>query len=179
MKLKKLLTGATALTMTVLLLSACGSNDTKDSTSTDSSSSEVAKDSSSDSKESTTDGDLVDGTYKLEQKNYKNGYRVVFDIVVKDGKIVESNYDSVNEAGESKVDDTEYNESMKAKSGTDAATYIPELNKELVEKQNADDVEVVTGATHSSDDFKEYAAKLIEAAKKGDHDTIEIDNKVD
>ncbi len=53
---------------------------------------------------------LQDGTYHLEEKNYKNDYRAVFEMVVKDGKIAESKYDNVNEDGESKTEDAEYNE---------------------------------------------------------------------
>ena len=34
---------------------------------------------------------LQDGTYSLKEKNDKNGYHVDFSIVVKDGKITESN----------------------------------------------------------------------------------------
>lgn len=180
MKLKKLLTGAAALTMTVLLLSACGSDKKDDASDTSTSTSETTKESSKkDKDEAKSDAKLVDGTYKLEEKNYKNGYRVVFDIVVKDGKIVESNYDNVNEKGETKKDDEEYNKNMKDKSGTDPKEFIEKLNEELVKTQNPADVEVVTGATHSSDTFKEYAEKLFEAAEKGDTKTIEIDNKVD
>lgn len=179
MKLKKLLTGAAALTMTVLLLSACGS-DKKDDGDTSTSTSETTKESSKEDKdEAKSDAKLVDGTYKLEEKNYSHGYRVVFTIEVKDGKIVESDYDYVNEKGESKKDDAEYNKSMQDKSGTAPEKYIPELNEELVKTQNPADVEVVTGATHSSDAFKEYAQKLIDAAEKGDTKTIEIDNKAE
>lgn len=180
MKLKKLLTGAAALTMTVLLLSACGS-DKKDDGDTSTSTSETTKESSTDESKDKTASDvkLEDGTYKLEEKNYSHGYRVVFTIEVKDGKIVESDYDYVNEKGESKKDDAEYNKSMQDKSGTAPEKYIPELNEELVKTQNPADVEVVTGATHSSDAFKEYAQKLIDAAEKGDTKTIEIDNKTE
>lgn len=62
-------------------------------------------------------GDLKDGTYKLEEKNEKNGYRAVFEMTVKDGKITESKYDNINADNKSKTEDTKYEESMKAKSG--------------------------------------------------------------
>ncbi|HGF7712674.1 TPA: FMN-binding protein, partial [Enterococcus faecium] len=83
----------------------------------------------------------------------------------------------------SKQDDTEYNENMKAKSGTEPKTYIPTLNDEFVKAMGEEDgspadVEVVTGATHSSHSFIMYAQQLVNAAEKGDTQTIEVDNIV-
>lgn len=126
---------------------------------------------------------LKDGTYTLEEKNYSHNYRVVFSITVKDGKLTESNYDYINKDGKSKQDDEEYNKSMQEKTGTAPKTFIPQLNEELVKAMNGEDpsvdkVEVVTGATHSSDSFKIYAAQLINAAQKGDTAKIEVDNIV-
>lgn len=72
---------------------------------------------------------------------------------------------------------------MKEKSGTAPETYIPELNEELVKVMSEEDgspadVEVVTGATHSSHSFIMYGQQLINAAEKGDTTTIEVDNIV-
>lgn len=181
MKIKKLVSGVTMLALATVLLAACGgdkADDTKTSSSTKESSSVVAKESSTE-ESSMTIGELKDGEYKLEEKNYNNGYRVVFTIVVKDGKITESNYDNVNEDGKSKVEDAEYNKKMEEVAKTSPEKYIPELNKELLEKQNPSDIDTITGATHSTDSFKEYAKQLIEAAEKGDTKTIEIDNQVE
>lgn len=128
-------------------------------------------------------GELKDGTYTLEETNYKNDYRVVFSIVVKDGQVVESNYDNVNEAGESKVDNAEYNEMMKEKVGIAPETFIPEFNKIFVEEMKAEDgaptnLDVVSGATHSFDAFVIYAQQLLNAAQNGNTETITIDNQV-
>lgn len=176
MKMKKILTGFTTLALATVLLAACGSNDKKETKESSAESSKVVE-SSSEAKapKKVAGADLKDGTYKLEEKNYSHGYRTVFTIEVKDGKIVKSDFNSVNEQGKSKVDDADYNKNMKAKSGTDPKTYIPKLNEELVKDQNAQ-VAVVTGATHSSDDFQNYAQQLIQAAQAGDTKTIEIDN---
>ncbi len=40
---------------------------------------------------------------------------------------------------------------MKAKAGTSPEEFIPEFNEQLVAAQSASGVEVVTGATHSSE----------------------------
>ena len=98
-------------------------------------------------------GKMKDGTYTLEEKNYFNGYRVTFSITVKDGKITESNYDNVNKDGKSKTQDTKYEANMKKVNKVGPKEYIPELNKSLVAKQSPAKVDVVSGATHSSDTF--------------------------
>ena len=175
MKKKKLISGLAILAMSSLLLVACKSDDQKEAEKTDATQETVAKDkeeSKEEAKEMTqvAGGELKDGTYTLEEKNYSNDYRTVFSIVVKDGKITESNYDNVNEAGESKVKNKEYDDMMKDKSGTGPSEFIPALNEALVDKQNAGDVEVVTGATHSTDSFKNYAQQLIQAAQAGNTD---------
>lgn len=69
-------------------------------------------------------GDLKDGMYKLEEKNEKNGYCVVFEMIVKDGKIIEFKYDNINVDGKFKIEDIKYEESMKVKFGVGLKEYI-------------------------------------------------------
>lgn len=181
MKKKQFITGVAVLTFSALLLGGCGADDKGSSNS--SSEASTAQSSKSATTESTTKvvagAKLKDGTYKLEEKNYSNGYRAVFEMVVKDGKITESKYDNVNEKGESKTKDTQYNKNMEEKAGTGPEKFIPELNEQLVKTQSASGVEVVTGATHSSESFQNYAQQLIQAAQAGNTNTIEIDNGAD
>ena len=179
MKMKKLISGMTVLVMSTLLLAACGGNkdnDTKESTAA--STSEVAT-SEEAVAEKVAGGDLQDGEYKLEEKNENNGYRAVFTMVVKDGKITESKYDNINADGKSKTEDAEYNKAMEEKAGTSPEKFIPELNESFLAAQSADGVDVVTGATHSKDSFKNYAQQLIQAAQAGNTEIIEIDNGAD
>ncbi|EIB6798122.1 FMN-binding protein [Enterococcus faecalis] len=172
MKVNKFVKGFAAIALSSLVLAACGA-DKKDNTTN--SSSAASSESSAPAKK-VAGGDLKDGTHKLEEKNEKNGYRAVFEMTVKDGKITESKYDNINADGKSKTEDTKYEESMKAKSGVGPKEYIKQLNDSFVKAQSASGVEVVTGATHSSESFQNYAQQLIQAAQAGNTDTIEIDN---
>lgn len=176
MKKKKLVKGFVALALIMLVTTAC-SSDNKEESSQDSSS--VSTTTSSVDSEKIAGEDLKDGTYKLEEKNEKNGYRTVFEMVVKDGKITESKYDSIDADGNSKTEDDEYQNNMKDKAGVGPAEFIPELNDALIAAQTAGDVDVVTGATHASESFKNYAQQLIQAAQAGNTKTIEIDNGAD
>ncbi|EPO5563592.1 extracellular electron transfer flavoprotein PplA [Enterococcus faecalis] len=178
MKVNKFVKGFAAIALSSLVLAACGA-DKKDNTTNSSSaaSSETKKSTESSAPaKKVAGGDLKDGTYKLEEKNEKNGYRAVFEMTVKDGKITESKYDNINADGKSKTEDTKYEESMKAKSGVGPKEYIKQLNDSFVKAQSASGVEVVTGATHSSESFQNYAQQLIQVAQAGNTDTIEIDN---
>lgn len=178
MKVNKFVKGFAAIALFSLVLAGCGA-DKKDNTTNSSSaaSSETKRSTESSAPaKKVAGGDLKDGTYKLEEKNEKNGYRAVFEMTVKDGKITESKYDNINADGKSKTEDTKYEESMKAKSGVGPKEYIKQLNDSFVKEQSASGVEVVTGATHSSESFQNYAQQLIQAAQAGNTDTIEIDN---
>ncbi|WP_099222949.1 extracellular electron transfer flavoprotein PplA [Listeria costaricensis] len=177
MELKKIAMGVTAVAATSILLVGCGSSDSSSSSDkkdSDSKQTETAK------KDIKTDGTMNDGTYKLEEQNYDdNGWKGFMSIEVKDGKITKADYDYKNKDGELKSEDADYEKNMKAKSGTGPQEYIPELEDSLVKAQAASGVEVVSGATHSSDSFINYANQLIEASQAGDTSTIKINNGAD
>ncbi|MFL2100814.1 FMN-binding protein [Desemzia sp. FAM 23991] len=159
--MKKLFSVSTLTLASALVLAACGS-------------SEEATESS---ESAASEGGLQDGTYTLVEKNLdENGWKTDFSITVKGGEITESNYENVNEAGDKKSEDEAYQERMSEVSGVGPVEYFPQLNEQLVETQDPAAVEVVTGATHSSESFKEYAQQLVDAAEEGNTDTIEIDN---
>ena len=178
MKVNKFVKGFAAIALFSLVLAGCGADKKANTTNSSSAASSETKKSTESSApaKKVAGGDLKDGTYKLEEKNEKNGYRAVFEMTVKDGKITESKYDNINADGKSKTEDTKYEESMKAKSGVGPKEYIKQLNDSFVKAQSASGVEVVTGATHSSESFQNYAQQLIQAAQAGNTDTIEIDN---
>ncbi|WP_052447277.1 FMN-binding protein [Clostridium polynesiense] len=111
--------------------------------------------------------DFKDGKYKAEyDKEDTRGWKAFTEIEVKGGKIVSANYDYVNKEGKLKSKDEGYNKAMKEKSKTSPAEYGPALGKALVDKQDPAKVDKVTGATHSWEQFKEQAQKLIEEKLK-------------
>jgi major membrane immunogen (membrane-anchored lipoprotein) len=122
---------------------------------------------------------LKDGVYKLAEKNLSpQGWKTFINLTVKEGKITKVDFNFKNKDGKLKTNDAAYEKAMKAKSGTGPKEYIPALSKALIDKQNAEEVDVVSGATHSSHSFRIYAAQLINAAQKGDTTPIEVDNLV-
>ena len=56
------------------------------------------------------------------------------------------------------------------------ADYMKKLGDSLIEKQNADQVDTIAGATSSSNDFKKLVAALKSNMEKGKTDTVIVDN---
>lgn len=172
-----------ALTLTLastLLLAACGGGGTTTESSAASSassaSSAASSASSAASSQTAAAGELQDGTYTLETADFdENGWKVNFSMTVAGGEITESNYDYVNAEGALKSEDEDYQKRMSDKVGVGPQEYLPELNQQLVETQDPEQVEVVSGATSSSESFKKYAQMLIDAAKEGNTEKIVAD----
>ena len=153
--MRKLLAGLTL--SSALLLAACGSDDAA---------------------ETPTDGGLQDGTYALEEVNFgETGWKESLEIVVAGGEITDASFSSLDEMGNSKIDSDEYQEAMSNVVEVGPQDFIPTLEESLVDVQNPADVEVVTGATSTSEKFKDYADQLVAAAEEGNTDTIEVDNQ--
>lgn len=153
---------------TALLLTACGTDDTgtTDDATTDDATEEVAQE----------DG-LQDGTYRVEDQNFgSTGWKEALEITVSGGEITEANWESVNEEGENKIDDDNYQETMTETDGVGPQDFIPALEDDLVASQDPADVEVITGATGTSEKFQDYAQQAVDAAEEGNTETIEVDN---
>ncbi|MBJ8349087.1 FMN-binding protein [Streptococcus zalophi] len=119
--------------------------------------------------------DLQDGTYKAESEYDSHDNKIMHTIVVKDGKITESDFDYYSKDGNMrKTENEEYNKNMKEKSGVSSKESIEQLNADLLEKQSAD-VEVVTGATHTSENFKNSTEALLKAASEGNTETVSFE----
>lgn len=114
----------------------------------------------------TASGTYKDGTYKAEQPNFdEHGWKGQIEITVKDGKIVSVTYNEVNKDGQLKRDDQQYAENMKAKVNITPKEAYEKLEQQLIEKQDPEKVDTVSGATHTSETFKELAAEALKSAK--------------
>ena len=119
-------------------------------------------------------GEYTDGTYQVNAAEFSHGWKEYVTITVADGNIASVEFDALNEAGDKKSADPSYKDNMvagnKAKGlpETYPEKFYPELAENL-KKANYDAaaVEIVAGATHSSDSFKVLAAKAMEMVKAG------------
>lgn len=109
-----------------------------------------------------------DGTYYVEKADFDDhGWKAMVTVIVKDGKIASVFFDEINKDGVIKSFDTEYAPNMKAKSGTTPLDAYNELEKSLIANQNPEKVDAVTGATHSSDSFKEMVKEALASSPVG------------
>lgn len=130
-----------------------------------------------DSKDS-AESELQDGTYRIEELNFgSTGWKEALEIVVDGGAITDANFESVNEDDVNKIEDEDYQETMTNVSGTGPQDFIPELEEQIVGMEKPSDVEVVTGATSTSEKIQEWAEELYSAAEEGNTDTIQVDNQ--
>lgn len=117
---------------------------------------------------------LQDGTYEIKDSEADdNGYLEGLTIVVSGGEITDATWDSVDEDGNPKIEDEDYQETMTQTDGIGPQEFIPELENQLLDTQNPEDMDVVTGATGTFEKFQAYAKELLEAAEEGNTDVIE------
>ncbi|MBY5035538.1 FMN-binding protein [Streptococcus gallolyticus] len=166
MKMKKVFAGLVLFSATLALV-ACGNSASK----TESSASSEAKTE----KVETTDIKWQDGTYTGESAFDDKGYKVVHSITIENGKITASNFNYEDKDGKLKADNEEYNKMMKEKSGVSSKEATEQLNKQLVDTQDAASVEVVSGATHTSENFVKATEALLAAAAEGKTDKVMFD----
>lgn len=171
MKTTKVVLKSVAVLAATFALVACGAKEEKKDTAASSAETTM----SSSAAESKAMVELKDGSYAAESAPDDRGYKIVHTITVKDGKITESKFDYEDKDGKMKSENEEYNKMMSDKAGVSAKEAIEKLNAELVEKQDVAAVEVVSGATHTSEDFKKSTEALLEAAAKGDTAKVTID----
>ncbi|KAF1297718.1 hypothetical protein BAU15_13210 [Enterococcus sp. JM4C] len=171
---------AVASIAALLLLGACSSDNPSSSASSSeaaSSSSLVSTDSSSTAGSSAAvAGDYKDGEYRVEAKDFDDkGWKEYVVVRIADGKISDAEYNAVDKDGKLKTDDADYKENMNAANKTYPEKYMKELTDQLVEKQETEDVEAVTGATHSSTNFVALANEALSFAVKGETGTHAVD----
>ncbi|MGQ7689767.1 FMN-binding protein [Streptococcus parasuis] len=156
--LKSLLVLGAAVTLV-----ACGAKE-------ESTSSSTAETTTS---ESSSASAWKDGTYKAESGFDERGWKFVHEITIEGGKITASTADYEDKDGNLKSENAEYNATMKEKSGVSSAESTDKLDEELLAAQSAD-VEVVSGATNTSENFKKSTEALLKAAEEGNTDTITL-----
>lgn len=174
MNIKKSFIVFTLAISMLFILGACGDNDNGEgnNNTANNTSNNVSE------KDVVAGSPMQDGTYSLEEKDFDdNGWKVSMEITVEDGKIVSSNYDYTNEGGQLKSEDNEYQEMMTEVVGIGPKEFVKNLNDNLVATQNAQDVDIVTGATSSSETFINYAQQLVQTAQQGETDVIIVHNQ--
>ncbi|MDR5659686.1 FMN-binding protein [Serpentinicella sp. ANB-PHB4] len=108
------------------------------------------------------DGQYEDGTYTAQGEPTDRGWQAEIEIVVEGGQITEVNYEELNEEGDPKSEDEEYNDRWRDVAETDATEAFPGYEQALIESQNVEDVDVITGATTTHETFTRLASEALD-----------------
>lgn len=118
---------------------------------------------------------MQDGFYTAIAKEFYNGWKEYVCIFVKDGKIISAEYNAMDASGYIKAWDNEYMRNMSSRAGTYPNAYTRGYIAQLLSDQNAESIDVISGATHSHGIFSKLAVAVIESAKKGEHEKVIVD----
>lgn len=152
--MKKLTLTFMVTLLIVALVSGCGSNDAQKA--------EVNVDEKAPEEVHETESAYDDGIYYAQTEDFdEHGWKALVTIIVEDGKISNVFYDEINEEEELKTFDPDYAANMEEKSGAYPLKAFADLEKSLIDEQNAENIDTVSGATHSSDTFKELTTKAL------------------
>ncbi len=123
------------------------------------------------------DGKWKDGYYTAMMDEYSHGWKEYVKICVMDNKIVSVEFNAQNPSGFIKAWDNAYMKNMNSVSGTYPNRYTRTYAAELLADQSADDIDIVTGATHSGGNFRRLAAAVLECAEKGNTETVIVETE--
>ena len=120
---------------------------------------------------------LEDGTYYAEMSGIdRYGWTPYAKITVSDGKISAAETDCKNARGEKKSQDEDYREAMEQGVDTYPEKVYQQLAQELLDKQDPGKIEMVAGATASSEEFKLMVSELLDQrVKVGDTSELIVD----
>ncbi len=111
---------------------------------------------------------MQDGFYTAEMSEYSHGWKEYLCIMVKNDRIVYAEFNAKDPSGYIKAWDNTYMQNMKSVEGTYPNEYTRKYVAQLLEKQSSEEVDTLSGATHSGGNFHKLSAAVIQQAKKGD-----------
>lgn len=118
---------------------------------------------------------IKDGFYTAEMSGYSHGWKEYVCIMVKNNKIVYTEFNAKDPSGYIKAWDNAYMQNMEPVSGTYPNEYTRYYAAELIENQSSSGVDTLTGATSSGNNFIQLTAAAIEQAKQGNTDTVVVE----
>lgn len=111
---------------------------------------------------------LQDGMYTAQMMEYSHGWREFLKITVKNGVIVTAEYNAENSAGFIKSWDNAYMKNMKSVTGTYPNEYTRYYASQLKGMSELPEIDTLSGATSSGNNFKRLSEAAVEKAVQGD-----------
>ncbi len=111
---------------------------------------------------------MQDGTYTAQMTEYSHGWKEYVTITVNNGEIVTTEYNAENLSGFIKSWDNAYMYNMKPVAGTYPNEYTRYYASLLHGQKEAPEIDTLTGATSSGNNFKRLSQAVVEQAMQGD-----------
>lgn len=118
---------------------------------------------------------VKDGFYTAEVSEFSHGWQEYLIIQGKGGRIVSAEYNAKNESGFIKAWDNTYMKNMMSRQGTYPNKYTREYVQQLIDRQKNTDIDVVTGASNSGQNFVKFVEAVLEQAAAGDSATVVVE----
>lgn len=119
--------------------------------------------------------ELQDGYYTAQASEFNHGWKEYITIMVKGGSIVSVEYNAENASGFIKSWDNAYMQTMLHSNGTYPNEYTRYYAQQLLDDQNEDTIDALTGASTSCSSFQKLSKAVLEQAKKGDSSIVFVD----
>ena len=118
---------------------------------------------------------LKDGYYTAEAAEFdEHGWKEYLTISVSGGRIILVEYDAFNPSGFIKSWDMDYMRIMNAEDGTYPNAYTRYYGRQFLERQGADSIDAISGATHSYHTFLSLAEAVLKNAREGNNNTSQV-----
>lgn len=118
---------------------------------------------------------MKNGYYTAEMKEYDYGWKEYVCIFVKNDTIVSIEFNAKDASGFIKAWDNAYMENMKPVSGTYPNEYTRLYGSRLLESQDIEEVDVVSGATSSGGNFYKLVNAAVEQAREGNSEVAVVE----
>lgn len=118
---------------------------------------------------------MKDGFYTAETADFSHGWKEYLCIMVKNDTIVYAEFNAKDPSGYIKAWDNAYMERMNSVQGTYPNEYTRAYVAQLIEVQNSEEIDAVSGASSSGGNFLKLSAAVIEQARKGDSSTAIVE----
>lgn len=118
--------------------------------------------------------EMQDGFYTAEMADYSHGWKEYLCILVKNDRIVYAEFNAKDPSGYIEAWDNAYMQNMLSAGSTYPNEYTRSYVAQLIETQNPQEVDTVSGASSSGGNFAKLSAAVIEQAKKGDTSIVVV-----
>lgn len=120
---------------------------------------------------------MQDGTYTAQMSDYSFGWKEYVTITVKNGCIISTEFNAENASGFIKSWDNAYMKNMRPVTGTYPNEYTRYYAAQLTGQSTLPEIDCLSGASNSGNNFKKLSQAVVEQSIKGDSSIIYVESE--